>query len=542
MNIELYLYNARRWALWAVLPALLVAVAGYFYTRHEAKTYQTSTTLYVQEPNSGGGVPGSTDIFTSEALIPTYSEMINSPVIATHVDTALATKYPGYRLENHGLTAGGLGSLPSQGVSTQLMNVTVTDTMPARAAAAADAAARAFIQQVTGLQKSRFTGGAKAIQQQLNVAESNIQVVSQRLNDYKGSAGGSSNLRAQLNAYQSIYATLLTSAQEFSVGRDTALHAVKIFSPAPIPSSPTGPHPSRSALLYGFLALILCAGGLFLYDYLDDTARTPEEIEEVVGAPILGTIQQFDQNKYGAGLVSARKGHSPVSEAYRVIRTNIQFTDVDHPPRSLVVTSASPGEGKSTTASNLANVFAQAGTHVSLVDGDLRRPSLHTIFAVKREEGLTNMLIAAGALNGRGPGQTVSPNLDLIASGPLPPRPADLLGSARMKDITVHLSAGSALVIIDSPPVLAVTDAAVLSTVADGVILVVDAARSKRRDLRRAREAIEGVGGRILGIVVNRLDKRGSGYYYHYYQHHYGYPEKYDYPVAPERQLTDTKA
>jgi capsular exopolysaccharide synthesis family protein len=231
-----------------------------------------------------------------------------------------------------------------------------------------------------------------------------------------------------------------------------------------------------------------------------------------------------------------------VSEAYRVIRTNIQFTDVDRPPRSLVVTSASPGEGKSTTASNLANVFAQAGTHVSLVDGDLRRPSLHNIFAVKREEGLTNMLVATGALNGRGPWQTVFPNLDLIASGPLPPRPADLLGSARMKDITDHLSAGSAMVIIDSPPVLAVTDAAVLSTVADGVILVVDTARSKRRDLRRAREAIEGVGGRILGIVINRLEKRGSGYYYHYYQHHYGYPEKYDYTAPPERQLTDTKA
>lgn len=541
MNIALYLYTARRWALWAVLPALLVALASYLYTRHEPKTYQTSAILYVQEPSSGGGVPGGTDIFTSEALIPTYSEMINSPIIATHVDAALAGKYPGYRLENHGLTAGGLGSAPSQNSSTQLMNVTVTDTIPARAAAAADAAARAFIRQVNGLQRSRFKGGEKAIQQQLNLAQSNIQVVSQRLTTYKGPASGLSNLRAQLNAYESIYATLLGSAQEFSVGRDTALHAVKIFSPASIPSTPIAPHPSQSALLAGFLALILCAGGLFLYDYLDDTPRTPEEVEEIVGAPILGTIQQFDQNKYGAGLVSGKKGHSPVSEAYRVIRTNIQFTDVDHPARSLVVTSASPGEGKSTTASNLANVFAQAGTHVSLVDGDLRRPSLHNIFAVKREEGLTNMLTAAGALNGHRPWQTVSPNLDVIASGPLPPRPADLLGSARMKDITAHLSAGSAMVIIDSPPVLAVTDAAILSTVADGVILVVDTARSKRRDLRRAREAIEGVGGRIVGIVINRLDKHGSGYYYHYYQHHYGYPEKYDYTAAPERELTDTQ-
>ncbi len=524
-----------------MVPAVLVALASYFYTAHEPKVYQTSATLYVQEPDTGGGVPGGTDIYTSEALIPTYSEMISLPVIAVDVDKALAKKYPGYRLENHNLTAGGLGSLPSASASTQLMTVTVTDTNPVRAAAAANAASSAFITQQEALQKSRFQGGEKAIQQQLNVAQSNIQIVSQRLTNYRGSPGGLSNLKAQLSAYQSIYATLLGSAQEFSVGRDTALHALKIVSPASIPTTPIAPNPSRTALIYGFFALVLAAGGLFAFDYLDDTPRTPEEIEEIVGAQILGTVQQFDQSKYGAGLVSIKKGDFPAAEAYRVIRTNLQFANVDHPPRSLVVTSAFPGEGKSTTASNLATVFAQAGTHVSLVDGDLRRPNLHKLFKVNRGEGLTNLLISAGALNGHGPWQSVSPNLDLIVSGPLPPRPADLLSSARMKDVTAHLSEGAGMLIIDSPPVLAVTDAVILSTIVDGVILVVDTSRSKRSDLRRAREAIEGVGGKIVGIVVNRLKERGGGYYYHYYQRHYGYAESYDFNPATEKSLTETK-
>jgi capsular exopolysaccharide synthesis family protein len=155
---------------------------------------------------------------------------------------------------------------------------------------------------------------------------------------------------------------------------------------------------------------------------------------------------------------------------------------------------------------------------------------------VGRGEGLTNMLVSDEDLNGHhGTTQTERPNLELIASGPLPPRPATLLGSSRMRDLAQHLGRESQVVIIDSPPVLAVTDAAIISTVFDGVILVVDPARSKKMDLRRAREAIEAVGGRILGVVINRLNKQGSSYYYYYYHHNYGYQYNYQYQYLAQK-------
>jgi polysaccharide biosynthesis transport protein len=273
----------------------------------------------------------------------------------------------------------------------------------------------------------------------------------------------------------------------------------------------------------------VCTGGIFLYDYLDDTPRTPEELEEIVGAPVLGTVQRFESAGLKPGLLSPQDASSHVAEAYRMIRTNLQYIDTDNPVRSILVTSPSPSEGKSTTIANLAQVFADAGRRVLLVDADMRRPVLHQLFQTDRNQGLTNLLVGTDQLNGVGIQGTRQPNLALIAAGPAPPRPADLLTSERMAQLMAHLRRQADVVLVDTPPVLAVTDAAVMSTAVDGVVLVVDTAKTKRRELLRARESIEAVGGRILGMVVNRLDRRGSGYYYYYYQHNYGYQFKYDY-------------
>jgi capsular exopolysaccharide synthesis family protein len=535
MNWGLYLHLARRWTLAAIIPTMIVASLAYLYTKHEPKQYQTTAILYVQVPQTGGSTPGGTDVYSSEALIPTYSAMISSPVIAARVDRAMASTYPGYHLGNHGIKVDA-GGAASGTVQTQLMDVTVGDTIPARAAAAANTVAHVFTKYAAKLMKANFKDEGRALQAQLNQAQVNLQIVSDRIANYHGDPAGLNSLKASFTAYQSIYQTLISSLQQFNLTKDTLLNGVKVFSPAGIPGGPIGPHPTRNALLFGFLALMVCAAGIFLYDYFDDTPRTPEEVEETVGAPVLGTVQQFDPAKYGTVLVTAKRARSPLSEAYRVIRTNIQFTDVDKEPRTIVVTSASPAEGKSTTVSNLANVFAESGRRVTLIDGDLRRPSLHRIFSTDRTEGdgLTKLLVSKEMLNGHGAIWKEQPNLRLIASGPLPPRPADVLGSDRMRELVEHFSHESQMVLIDSPPILAVTDATILSTICDGVILVVDPARSKRRDLNRARESIEAVGGKILGIVINRLNRRGSSYYYYYYNHHYGYQYKYRYGQSQE--------
>lgn len=518
MNIPLLVHQARRWILYAVLPAILVAALGFVYTAREPKTYQTTTVLYVQVPASDAAVPGTTDVSASQAVIPTYSQMITAPVTAQAVNRVLVARYPGYRLSTHNLTVGGSNPLAAQ-QQTQLMTIAVTDTNPVRAAAAANETARTFIGEITAIQKARFKGGAESLQQQINQAQANIQDVSRRIASYRGGHGGLSNLKAQLTAFQSIDETLLLAQQQFNVGKSTALNSVKVFSPAQVPTVPIGPHPARTALLAAFVALLACAGGIFAYDYFDDTPRSPEEIEEIVGAPILGTVQQFNAGKSGTSLVAAE--NSPFAEAYRMIRTNIQFTDVDNPPRTIVVTSPSPGEGKSTTAANLAHVLAESGRKVTLVDADLRRPSLHRVFNRAPQDGLTNLLMSTEQLNGHGTQPTTLPALRLLAAGPVPPRPADLLGSRRMTDLVGHLRAQNDMVVIDSPPLLAVTDAAILATITDGIVMVVDPACSKRRDLVRARDAVEVVGGRVLGIVVNRLRNRAPGY--HYYRRDYGH-------------------
>jgi non-specific protein-tyrosine kinase len=205
-------------------------------------------------------------------------------------------------------------------------------------------------------------------------------------------------------------------------------------------------------------------------------------------------------------LIAFTKPRSPQAEAYRGLRTNIQFSAAERPLRSLLVTSAGPGEGKSTAAANLAVVMAQADVKTVLVDCDLRRPSLHEIFHLRNASGLTNLFLAGDGQAGELPlQQTAVPNLWLLPSGPLPPNPAELLGSSRMDTALTRLAERADVVILDSPPVAAVTDAAVLSTKVDGVLLVVGAGTVKRDVVRRAKSQLEAVNARVLGIAVTNV-------------------------------------
>jgi capsular exopolysaccharide synthesis family protein len=212
-------------------------------------------------------------------------------------------------------------------------------------------------------------------------------------------------------------------------------------------------------------------------------------------------------------LIALRDPRSPAAEAYRTLRTNIQFSSLDHPLRTLLVTSTAPDEGKSTTLANLAVTMAQAEQRVILVDCDLRRPSLHALFNLGNESGLTNMILAAE--DAPVPLQeTGVPGLSLLASGPLPPRPADILGSRRMEQIITRLRDMAEIVLFDTPPVIAVTDAAVLATRVDGVLLVFQSGRTSRDRARRTREVLEKVKANIVGVVLNGAElEQGYGYY-----------------------------
>jgi non-specific protein-tyrosine kinase len=211
-------------------------------------------------------------------------------------------------------------------------------------------------------------------------------------------------------------------------------------------------------------------------------------------------------------LIALRDPRAPAAEAYRTLRTNIQFSSLDKPLRTLMATSTAPDEGKSTTLANLAITIAQAEQRVILVDCDLRRPTLHTLFELPNETGLTSMILEEDAPPPLQ--ETGVPGLSLLSSGPLPPRPADILGSRRMEAAIERLRTAADIVLFDTPPVVAVTDAAVLATKVDGVLLVFQAGRTSRERARRARQILEKVKANIVGVVLNNAQvEQGYGYY-----------------------------
>ncbi|QGP92647.1 Tyrosine-protein kinase YwqD [Neomoorella glycerini] len=215
-------------------------------------------------------------------------------------------------------------------------------------------------------------------------------------------------------------------------------------------------------------------------------------------------------------LVAGKHPKSPMAEAYRTLRTNLSFAAVDQPVRTLLVTSAGPGEGKSTTISNLAVVLAQGGSQVLLVDCDLRRPSQHKAFELDNSRGLTNALVEE--INPEELIQATSvEGLGVLTTGPLPPNPAELLGSERMKGLLSGLAAGFDYVLLDTPPALAVTDAAVLAQQVDGALLVARAGVTRTDMLLEARELLARTGVRLLGAILNGIQPNGNSYYYYYY-------------------------
>ncbi len=297
---------------------------------------------------------------------------------------------------------------------------------------------------------------------------------------------------------------------------------------ARLPSAPTSPNTRLALAIGALIGLAAGAAYAFLRYTLDRRVRSPEAVERETGLTVIGTIpdeKSFSPEERlipfsGSGRSSGKKGvdlHA-VSEAMRELRTNIQYLDVDNPPRAFVVTSALPGEGKSTTAANLAITLSASGQRVVLIDGDLRHPMVAKVFGLPGEVGLTDVL--AGRASIKDVTQPVGPNRNLlvVAAGKIPPNPSELLGSKRMHDLVEDLSK-VAFVIIDAPPLIPVTDAAVLSHNTDGAILVTTVGKTTIDALQKAQSNLDRAGGRALGVVLNRVPRKGAGSAYYGYQY-----------------------
>ncbi len=285
---------------------------------------------------------------------------------------------------------------------------------------------------------------------------------------------------------------------------------------ASVPTQPSSPDLTLNLTLGVLLGLVVGVGVAALREVLDTKVKDETDLAKATSASIVGTIG-FDEDAARKPLIVQSDPHSPRAEAFRRLRTNVQFLDVADRPHSIIVTSSLPGEGKSTTAINLAIALADSGTRVALVDADLRRPSIAEYMGVEGRAGLTTVLIGQATLD-----DVVQPwgngFLDVLASGQVPPNPSELLGSRAMADLLAELNARYDLVIIDCPPLLPVTDAAVLSKVTGGALVVVGAGEVHRNQVAETMRALDTVGARVLGVVLNR-QQRTSRQAYDYYRY-----------------------
>ncbi|USQ76107.1 polysaccharide biosynthesis tyrosine autokinase [Ornithinimicrobium cryptoxanthini] len=316
------------------------------------------------------------------------------------------------------------------------------------------------------------------------------------------------------NSVAAEFAETLQELERVDASGESPVKAT-VVKPATAPQSPASPSPLRNLALATVLGLLLGAGLAVLRDLLDTNVRGESDIHRVTDEPVIGAIA-FDKDAEDHPLVIEIDPHSHRSEAFRSLRTNLFYLSPDEPARTLLITSTVPNEGKSTTSVNLALTMAETGARVCLIEGDLRRPRMLEYMGLESAAGLTDVLV--GRVDVEDVLQPHVSNLHVLGCGPIPPNPSELLGSAAMERLLERLSKDYDYVVIDAPPVLAVTDAAVLSTLADGTIVVVGVGVVKRDTLSRAIAALERVDANVLGVVLNRLPVKGPDAYAYDYQ------------------------
>ena len=433
----------KRWRI--IMAAMLVVLAGAaLATTFSPKVYEAQTQLFVSTSggnDSGALLQGSS--FTQQR-VKSYADIMTSPKVLDPVIEKLGLDTTAAKLATQ-ITA----TVP---LDTVLIQVTVTDGSPRRAAEVADALGKEFTTAVAELEAVSKTTPSPV--------------------------------------------------------------KVSIVSTPTVPTAPISPKPTRNLALGVVLGLLLGLGLALLRDLLDTTIKGEKDCAEVTEATVLGSIG-FDPDAAKRPLILQADPHSGRAEAFRTLRTNLQFVDAANHPRSILFTSSLPAEGKTTTSANLAITMAAGGARVCVVEGDLRRPRLLEYMGMDGSVGLTNVLIGQANLSDVLQ-QFTNASLYVLGAGSIPPNPSELLGSAAMEKTLRELESRFDVVIIDAPPLLPVTDAAVLSTITGGTIVVVGSGLVDRDHLARSLQSLDAVNGRVLGLVLNQLPTKGADAYSYY--------------------------
>ena len=510
-TLRSYIGLVRRRKWWIAAAALLGLAASLGLSLTQARQYSATAQLLVQP--AGSTALGVAPAAVTPTDVQTDLQLVTSAPVQRKVSAIL----------------GGNPSISATEVAqTNVIAITAISSSPPRAALIANTYAQAFVKDQQGAAITSSAAAEIALKAQIKGLGTQIKSLSRN---------GSTAEQTALQNQQAVLREQLAQMQVSGAAGNTG--GVEVVAPAQAPTSPSSPKPVQDGLLGLAAGLILGLGFAFLRDSLDDALSSKEAAEQLSGAPVLAMVPMVAawKKRDQPLVVSLSHPLSPAAESYRSLRTSLQFVRQERPLRTLVVTSPAAAEGKTSTVANLGAVFAQAGERVVLVSCDLRRPRLAEFFGLDEQIGLTTVLLGEQSL-----ADVVQPvsgheTLWLLGAGRVPANPAELLNGPAARELFAALRAEFDLVLIDSPPVLPVTDAAVLSKDADGTLMVVAAGQTKRVDLRRAAEKLAQVNAPMVGTVLNEVTRQtgygyGSGYGYGY-----GYGDGYR-ALDPDVPLT----
>ncbi len=510
MEILEYLRPLRRW-WWLIMASVAIAtVSALIATRELPPVYLARTTLLVGRAALTDN-PDNNAFALNQTLAQLYASMALREKVANETMAAIGlTKLPEYNAQ------------PS--ANGQFLEITVTDSSPELAQLVANELATQLIKQ-TPSETGRNSGRDEFVEQQLNDLQTNITKTQQEIEAKKASLADLVSA-AQIAATQEEIRTLetrLTGLQAnfsvlFAKTGEGATNTLTIFELAALPTQEVGPKTYLIVLLAAFSGLLLAVGAAYLIEFLDDTLKTTDEVARLTQHPIIGYLSELPRGKNG-WLSVADKPRSVAAEAFRLLRTNLEFASVDKTLKTMFVTSANPGDGKTSTATNLALTIAQSGKKVILLDADLRRPSVHAALGIPNRDGLSDLF--RGHLKVQDVTRVYRDRVTVITSGTPPPNPTELLGSRRMDQILLELQGMADVVIVDGPPFF-VSDAWVLASKVDGALLVMQPGHTRRKAVRAMFAQMSRVNARVVGIVLNRVSKPQSGYgRYSYLSYYY---------------------
>jgi capsular exopolysaccharide synthesis family protein len=487
----LHIMRQRKWWVGSIAVLGLATSLAFSLTAH--KQYSATAQLLVQPSFATSGAQQT----VTQTDVETELQLVSSAPVQQIVRNRLKSAPT--------VSASEVGQ-------TNVIAITAISGTPTRASLIANVYATAFVQYRQAVASQSLTTAEAQLRSQISSIEQQVK------------SFGSNTTSVEATALLNQEAVLKEQLAQMQVSGATDTGDVALVTPALPPVSPSSPKPTQDALLGLAVGLVLGLSAAFLRDSFDDRLTSKEATERAGGGPVLAMTPLVPSWRRQKPLVvTIAEPNSPAAESYRSLRTSLQFARQEQQLRSLVVTSPGASEGKTATLANLGVVFAQAGERVVLVSCDLRRPRIGAFFGLDEHAGLTGVLLDERTLE-----ETVLPvpgfdRLSLLPAGPIPPNPAELLDSARARDIFTRLRDQYDLVLIDSPPVLPVTDAAILSRHADATLMLAAAGQTRRSDLHRAVEKLDQVGVTILGTVLNKVTKQTGRYYgYGYTYKSYG--------------------